>query len=153
MLKKTKDLGSYSCCYRESRNEKSIDSLLHGYAVSFKLVFEYDDPIDYYKEINSFSEIEKWLLENFNNTLIVAQDDPYIKILKQIDAHKGGYNNNGVCNLKIFDHIGVDSFALMLYNKAITALKLNKVKLTTVLVEELGGSKALYEKRDILNDN
>jgi 6-pyruvoyltetrahydropterin/6-carboxytetrahydropterin synthase len=67
-----------SACFRQHRAKHSHCSLLHGYALSFKFVFECDelDDKNWVQDFGGLKELKQWLVNRFDHKLIVSEDDP-----------------------------------------------------------------------------
>lgn len=64
-------------------------ALIHGHNWSFKFTFVADrlDDNDFVVDFGKLKFIKKWLEENFDHTLVLNEDDPCLRYLK-----------NGLCN-------------------------------------------------------
>lgn len=94
-----------SCCFRQWRAESHC-RLLHGYSLSFKLVFECQqlDERNWAMDFGGLKEIKEWLKDQFDHTTCIAEDDPHLNTFKVIEAH-------GLCDLRILPGVGCEKFA------------------------------------------
>lgn len=110
----------YSACFRQWKAENTHCKFLHGYAVSFQVVFEGE--LDEKNWVFDFGGMKRsrnlidgmrpdvyfsWLLDH---TTIVAEDDPELKLFKKLDE-------KGVIRLRIMKNVGCERFAEFLFNK------------------------------------
>ena len=67
-----------SCAFRQWRSTHSHCSLIHGYSLGFKLIFECDglDERNWVYDFGGLKEFKAWLEKTFDHTLCVAEDDP-----------------------------------------------------------------------------
>jgi 6-pyruvoyltetrahydropterin/6-carboxytetrahydropterin synthase len=103
-----------SACFRQWRATHSHCSLLHGYALSFKFVFEADtlDDRNWVQDFGGLKELREGLRRNFDHTLAVAQDDPKLDELCAL----GGL---GLADVRVFPAVGCEAFAKMAYDLAV----------------------------------
>ena len=140
----------YSACFRQWRAEGTHCKFLHGYAVSFRVVFEGDlDERNWVfdfggmKRAKTFITIEHlnkeitatpkeffaWLLDH---TTIVAEDDPELETFKEL-------NEKGIIQLRIMKDVGCERFAEFLFftiNQFLQNETDGRVKATKVTVYE-----------------
>lgn len=157
----TKTLGNdrgLSCCFRQWRSTHSHCSLLHGYSIGVRLVFECDtlDERNWVMDFGGLKQFKQWAEYMFDHTLVVAEDDPQLPLFKQmaeigkIDAE----SVTAVCDLRIVPAVGCERFAEMAYMKMQEILDesiadgtaLNPtVRVKSVEVFEHAGNSAIYE--------
>ena len=148
----TKLFDGYSTCFRQWRADSTHCKFLHGYAVSFRVWFEGE--LDHRNWVFDFGGMKRattkiqgmnpkdyfaWLLDH---TTIVATDDPYLPLFKQMDAE-------GIIQLRILENVGCEKFAEHLYNVINEFLKEEtegKVKAIKVEVYEHERNSASYEE-------
>jgi 6-pyruvoyltetrahydropterin/6-carboxytetrahydropterin synthase len=101
-----------SCCFRQWRSTHSHCSLLHGYSIGIKLVFESKtlDDRNWVMDFGGLKAFKEWSEYMFDHTLIVAEDDPYLDMFK-IMADLGVQDKGGVCDLRIVEAVGCEKFA------------------------------------------
>ena len=148
-----------SCCFRQHRATHSHCSLLHGYSIGVKLIFECDtlDERNWVMDFGGLKELKSWLEYMFDHTLIIAEDDPQLELFETLDKISGGYDDLGVCDLRIVPAVGCEGFAELCYAAMENILedlkKENKgrypvgksVKLVSVEVFEHAANSAIYE--------
>lgn len=96
-----------SCAFRQWRANHSHCQFLHGYALSFKFVFEADqlDSRGWVMDFGGLKELKQQLKDTFDHKIAVADDDPDKKLLLALQ-------DAGVAEVLIFDHgVGVEKFA------------------------------------------
>jgi 6-pyruvoyltetrahydropterin/6-carboxytetrahydropterin synthase len=116
----TKLFDGYSACFRQWKAEGTHCRFLHGYAVSFRVWFEGE--LDHRNWVWDFGGMKRangniegmspkvffeYLLDH---TTIVAEDDPYLPLFRQMDAE-------GIIQLRILPATGCERFAEFLYGK------------------------------------
>ena len=148
-----------SCCFRQWRATHSHCSLLHGYSIGIKLIFESDtlDSRNWVMDFGGLKMFKEWAEHMFDHTLVIASDDPELETFKQLNALTGGYNNQGVVDLRIVEGVGCEMFAKMCYDKMaelLEEMKQNKhsrypvngnVRLVSAEVFEHDANSAIYE--------
>lgn len=157
----TKTLGNdrgLSCCFRQWRSTHSHCSLLHGYSIGIKLIFECDtlDERNWVMDFGGLKQFKQWAEYMFDHTLVVAEDDPELELFKNM-AKIGKIDSDSVtaiCDLRVVPAVGCERFAEMAYIKmqeildasiaAGTALN-HTVKVKSVEVFEHAGNSAIYE--------
>lgn len=147
-----------SCCFRQWRSTHSHCSLLHGYSIGIRLVFECDtlDERNWVMDFGGLKQFKHWAEHMFDHTLLVAEDDPQLELFKQI-ASVGSIepgNVTALCDLRIVPAVGCERFAEMAYLKmseiitesvaAGTALN-PTVRVKSAEVFEHAGNSAIYE--------
>jgi 6-pyruvoyltetrahydropterin/6-carboxytetrahydropterin synthase len=148
-----------SCCFRQWRAMHSHCSLLHGYSIGIKLVFECEtlDDKNWVMDFGGLGQFKSWAEYMFDHTLIIAKDDPHLEMFQQMAA-MGKQDQGGVCDLRIVDAVGCEKFAELAFNQMINILDNLKqfpeegrypvnpmLKLKSVEVFEHAGNSAVYE--------
>jgi 6-pyruvoyltetrahydropterin/6-carboxytetrahydropterin synthase len=146
----TKLFDGYSACFRQWKAEDTHCKFLHGYAISFKVWFEGE--LDHRNWVFDFGGMKRaknkiygmmpkdYFTYLLDHTTIVAQDDPYLHMFKQMD-------NDGIIQLRILDSVGCEKFAEHLYKTINDFLVLEtegRVKATKVEVYEHERNSAAY---------
>lgn len=137
-----------SCCFRQWRATHSHCSLLHGYALGFKLIFESDtlDERNWVYDFGGLKEFKKWLEHMFDHTLCIAEDDPMKEALQELDGP--------LADVRIVEGVGCEKFAEMAYVKMQSILDsqiadgsaLNpNVRIKSVECFEHSANSAIYE--------
>jgi 6-pyruvoyltetrahydropterin/6-carboxytetrahydropterin synthase len=102
-----------SCCFRQWRADHSHCSLIHGYSIGIKLIFESEtlDEKNWVMDFGGLKAFKEWADWQFDHTMCVAQDDPHLQTFKQLNKVNGGFNDSGVCDLRIVPGVGCEKFA------------------------------------------
>jgi 6-pyruvoyltetrahydropterin/6-carboxytetrahydropterin synthase len=105
-----------SCCFRQWRSTHSHCSLLHGYSIGIKLIFESEtlDDRNWVMDFGGLKAFKDWSEYMFDHTLVVAEDDPHRKMF-DILAGFGLQDQGGVCDLRIVEAVGCEKFAELAY--------------------------------------
>ena len=131
-----------SCCFRQWRADHSHCSLLHGYSLGFRFVFE-SDTLDERNWVYDFGDckwIKEFLEDTFDHTLVIASDDPEVELFKGLYEKK-------VCKLWVLDNVGCEKFAELVYHYVVLTLKEKtegRVSLKSVECFEHGANSAIY---------
>ena len=99
-----------SAVFRQPKADHSHCHLLHGYSLKFKFKFastKLDDK-NWVVDFGGLKELKKILEDQFDHTLLVAQDDPELDTFKMLQEKK-------LAKLTILPRIGCESLADMLY--------------------------------------
>ncbi len=135
----------YSVAFRQWRAKPSHCALQHGYSLAFTFVIEGDN-LDYRNWLFSFGdfkEIKAWLDKNFDHKTLVAEDDPILPMMKELEAA-------GACSLNIMPHVGCEKIAEHIYNAWASKIGYNskfRAILKSVTVAEHDGNSATYSNR------
>lgn len=158
-----------SCCFRQWKSTHSHCSLLHGYSIGIKLVFESEtlDDRNWVMDFGGLKAFKDWSEWQFDHTLIVAKDDPHLDKFREL-AKLGLNDQGGICDLRIVNGVGCEKFAELAYrtmNEILTEFKTKDgywthpdgktytprypigfdVKLRSAEVFEHAGNSAIYE--------
>ena len=137
-----------SCCFRQWRASHSHCRLLHGYALAFKFVFatrELDER-NWCFDFGGLKPVRAWLHENFDHTLIVAEDDPELDVFR-------GLHRSQLVSLRILPAVGCEAVAKYTFDYVssyVTDQTSDRVWLESVEVSEHGGNSAIYQRDDHL---
>ena len=132
-----------SCCFRQWNAAHSTSRLLHGYALSFKLVFEchHLDDNNWAMDFGGLDEIKDWLKSQFDHTMAVAEDDPALPALQSL-------NDAGLCDLRILPGVGCEKFAEHVFRYVMQWMKdkgiTYRVTIRSVECSEHEGNTAMY---------
>lgn len=137
-----------SCCFRQWRSTHSHCSLLHGYSLGFRVIFECDtlDERNWVMDFGGLKSFKKWLDEAFDHTLVIAKDDPEYNLLISLPRH--------IADVRVVDGVGCERFAEMAFNKMKEILENNiadgralnsTVRVKSMEVFEHAGNSAIYE--------
>lgn len=146
-----------SCAFRQWRSRHSHCSLLHGYSIGVRCVFECDslDERNWVMDFGGLKEFKKWLEYMFDHTVLVAEDDPHLDKFQAL-ADVGVIDTTGntaILDLRVVPGVGCERFAEMAYNKlnTIIATSVEKgtalnptVRLVSVEVFEHDANSAIY---------
>lgn len=102
-------IDAFPCAYRQWRADSHCN-LIHGYAFSMKFFFgAYTlDARNWVSDYGGLKELKKLLGEQFDHTLLVAEDDPEIETFKMLQE-------KNLAKLTILPRIGCEGLADMLY--------------------------------------
>lgn len=148
-----------SCCFRQWKATHSHCSLIHGYSIGIKLIFESEtlDSRNWVMDFGGLKKFKQWAEYMFDHTMLIAEDDPNIKVFEALDEMNGGYNDMGVCDLRIVPAVGCEAFAQLAYEEMSRILEELKedntdrypvnegVRLVSVEVFEHDANSAIYE--------
>jgi 6-pyruvoyltetrahydropterin/6-carboxytetrahydropterin synthase len=110
------DIG-LSCCFRQWRSTHSHCSLLHGYSIGIKLVFESEtlDDRNWVMDFGGLKAFKAWAEYMFDHTLVIANDDPQLSKFQAL-AELGLNDAGGVCDLRIVEAVGCEKFSESAFN-------------------------------------
>lgn len=105
-----------SCCFRQWRSTHSHCSLLHGYSIGIRLIFESEtlDDRNWVMDFGGLKAFKEWADWQFDHTLVVAEDDPHLDKFIEL-AKLGKQEQGGICNLRIVSAVGCEKFAELAY--------------------------------------
>ena len=111
----------FSCCFRQWRAKHSHCSLLHGYSLGFKLVFECDslDERNWVMDFGGLKELKDWLEDHFDHTIVVSKDDPEIGQLRALEKR-------GLAKVRVFDNVGSEKFAVEVFKQMTILIERSK---------------------------
>ena len=140
MYRVTKTYGhdrGFSCAFRQWKAESHC-KYIHGYSLGFKIILESPtlDLNNWVYDFGNFTFLDKWLSEKFDHTLLVAEDDPEINLLKRL--------NENVARVVILNRISCESFAELTYNYIKEELSSHDIKVVSVEVSEHSSNSATY---------
>jgi len=146
----TKVFDGYSTVFRQWRAKGTHCSFLHGYGISFKIVFEGD--LDERNWVWDFGGMKRakgtidgmspkvWMDHMFDHTYIIAEDDPFLP--KALEMH-----NEGIVQLRVVPATGAEQFAKFIYDKVsefILEETNNRVRVVSVEFKEHAKNSAIY---------
>ena len=116
----TKVIDGFSTCFRQWRAVHSHCSMLHGYAIKFKIKFyaHYLDDKNWVQDFGFLKNsdfvfdglpIGEWFKYMFDHTVVVASDDPELKEFRGL-AHKN------LIQLREVSNVGCEAFAALVFN-------------------------------------
>lgn len=146
----SKVFDGFSTVFRQWKAETTHCRFVHGYGISFKVYFEGD--LDERNWVWDFGGMKRaktqidgkspkeWMDYMFDHTLIVAEDDPFIKAFQQMD-------DAGVAQVRVIPATGAEKFAEYIYNKLnkfVDTETEGRVRVTKVKFMEHGKNAACY---------
>ena len=146
----SKVFDGFSTVFRQWKAEDTHCRFLHGYGISFKVYFEGE--LDHRNWVWDFGGMKRaktkidgmspkeWMDYMFDHTLIVAEDDPFIKAFQQMEEA-------GVAQVRIIPATGAEKFAEYIYNKLnefVDTETEGRVRVTKVKFMEHGKNAACY---------
>ena len=137
-----------SCCFRQWRSTHSHCSLLHGYSIGIKLIFESEtlDDRNWVMDFGGLKAFKEWSEYQFDHTLVVAKDDPHLKLFETM-AMFGLQDQGGVCDLRIVEGVGCEKFAELAYTTMENILKAFQAGNSWFLVAENGDTLQEFKCR------
>jgi 6-pyruvoyltetrahydropterin/6-carboxytetrahydropterin synthase len=146
----TKIFDGYSTVFRQWRAKDTHCSFLHGYGISFKIIFEGE--LDERNWVWDFGGMKRakgtidgmspkvWMDYMFDHTYIIAEDDPFV--YKALEMH-----NEGIVQLRVIPATGAEQFAKFIYDKVskfISEETNNRVRVVSVEFKEHEKNSAIY---------
>jgi 6-pyruvoyltetrahydropterin/6-carboxytetrahydropterin synthase len=146
----TKIFDGYSTVFRQWRAEGTHCSFLHGYGISFKIIFEGD--LDERNWVWDFGGMKRakntidgvppkvWMDYMFDHTMLVAEDDPFLQAAIEMDRA-------GIVQLRIIPATGAEQFAKFIYDKVSEFIKIEtegRVRVVSVEFKEHAKNSAIY---------
>lgn len=106
---------AFPCAYRQWKADDKPGNVpgcnkLHGYAFSMKFYFGTNDldARNWVVDYGGLRELKDFLADHFDHTLIVAEDDPEIETIKELDRKK-------IAKVVVLPKLGCEALADMLY--------------------------------------
>lgn len=104
-------------------------------------------------DFGGLKEFKAWADHMFDHTLVVAQDDPHLETFQKLNEISGGFEDRGLCDLRIVPGVGCEMFAKLCYDKMAELLASGDmrypinptVRVKSVEVFEHAGNSATYE--------
>lgn len=105
MFKSTKIIELGSCAFRQPQ-ATSHCRFLHGYRLIAKFWFEANelDENNWVVDFGGLKGLKKILENQFDHTTCISKDDPKLMLFEQM-------SDNGVCDLRVMDGVGIEKFA------------------------------------------
>jgi len=100
---------AFPCAYRQWRADSHCN-LIHGYSFSMKFYFGTDnlDVRNWAADYGGLKELKKTLEDQFDHTLLVAEDDPELETFRLLQERN-------MAKLTILPRLGCEGLADMLY--------------------------------------
>ena len=148
----TKVFDGYSTVFRQWRAEGTHCSFIHGYGISFKIIFEGD--LDERNWVWDFGGMKRakntidgvspkvWMDYMFDHTYIIAEDDPFLPEAIKMDK-------TGIVQLRIIPATGAEQFAKFIYDKTSEFIKIEtegRVRVVSVEFKEHAKNSAIYKE-------
>jgi 6-pyruvoyltetrahydropterin/6-carboxytetrahydropterin synthase len=146
----TKVFDGYSTVFRQWKAEGTHCKFLHGYGISFKIIFEGD--LDERNWVWDFGGMKRakntidgmnpkqWMDNMFDHTTIIAEDDPYLENFKEMWK-------DGIIQLRIIPATGAEQFAKFIYDKTSEFIKVEtegRARVVSVEFREHAKNSAIY---------
>jgi 6-pyruvoyltetrahydropterin/6-carboxytetrahydropterin synthase len=148
----TKVFDGYSTVFRQWRAKGTHCSFIHGYGISFKIIFEGD--LDERNWVWDFGGMKRakntidgvspkvWMDYMFDHTYIIAEDDPFLPEAIKMDK-------TGIVQLRIIPATGAEQFAKFIYDKVSEFIKIEtegRVRVVSVEFREHAKNSAIYKE-------
>ncbi len=120
IFQSTKVFDGFSTTFRQWRATGTHCKFLHGYSLSFKIIFEGN--LDKKNWVWDFGGMKRakgkidgknpkeWFDFMFDHTTIIAEDDPFLKDFLELE-------NKGIIQLRILPATGAEKFAEYVFKK------------------------------------
>jgi len=146
----TKIFDGYSTVFRQWRAEGTHCRFLHGYGISFKILFQGD--LDERNWVWDFGGMKRakntidgmppkeWMDYMFDHTYIVAEDDPFLPAALEMDSA-------GMAQVRVVPATGAEQFAKFIYDKVSEFIKIEtnyRVRVVSVEFREHTKNSAIY---------
>ena len=146
----TKLFDGYSTLFRQWRAEGTHCSFLHGYGISFKIIFEGD--LDKRNWVWDFGGMKRakntidgmapkvWMDYMFDHTYIIAEDDPFLPEAIKMDKDE-------IAQVRVVSATGAEQFAKFIYDKVSEFIKIEtegRVRVVSVEFREHAKNSAIY---------
>jgi len=148
----TKVFDGYSTVFRQWRAEGTHCSFLHGYGISFKIVFEGE--LDERNWVWDFGGMKRakntidgmppkaWMDYMFDHTYIIAEDDPFLPLAIEMDKTE-------IAQVRVIPATGAEQFAKFIYDKVSEFIKIEtegRVRVVSVEFKEHAKNSAIYHE-------
>lgn len=106
-----------SCCFRQWRATHSHCSLLHGYSIGIRLIFESKtlDDRNWVCDFGGLKAFKEWSEWQFDHTTIIANDDPHLVKFLEL-SRLGRQAEGGIMDLRRVEAVGCEKFAELVYH-------------------------------------
>jgi 6-pyruvoyltetrahydropterin/6-carboxytetrahydropterin synthase len=130
-----------SCAFRQPNATHSHCSLIHGYSLGFKFVFEADtlDDKNWVYDFGNTKWMKAFLEENFDHTIAVDKQDPNLDDFKELEKL-------GIAKIVEMDGVGCEKFAEHVFRhvaKKVAMESMYRVRLVSVEAFEHGANSAI----------
>ena len=130
-----------SCAFRQPNATHRHCSLIHGYSLGFKFVFEADtlDDKNWVYDFGNTKWMKAFLEENFDHTIAVDKQDPNLDDFKALEKI-------GIAKIVEMDGVGCEKFAEHVFrhvSKKVAMESMYRVRLVSVEAFEHGANSAI----------
>ena len=130
-----------SCAFRQPNATHSHCSLIHGYSLGFKFVFEADtlDDKNWVYDFGNTKWMKAFLEENFDHTIAVDKQDPNLDDFKALEKI-------GIAKIVEMDGVGCEKFAEHVFRyvaQKVAIESMYRVRLVSVEAFEHGANSAI----------
>lgn len=134
------DLG-LSCAFRQHAAQSHC-SLIHGYALAFTLEIGSNllDLNGWCFDFGSFGPVREFLRQNFDHVLIVAHDDPHVRVFERLEALQ-------LAHVLYLPRVGCEAFARYVHEEIsplISTASENRAWLISTTVSEHGANSVTF---------
>ena len=145
MFSSTKIIELGSCAFRQPQADSHC-KFLHGYRLTAKFWFHASelDHNNWVVDFGGLKELKKTLQHQFDHTTCISKEDPKLMLFKQL-------SDEGVCDLRVMDGVGIEKFAEWCFNTAnthVNDLTQGRCECVRVEVFEHENNSAIYSKQD-----
>lgn len=117
---------------------------LHGYSLAFTFKFgcEHLDHKNWVVDFGGLKPLKEWLENMFDHKVVIDKNDPMIQKFYDLDE-------SGLCELTVFDGVGVEKFAEHAYKFAdqlVRDMTDGRCYVVSVECAEHGANSATYEE-------
>ena len=133
-----------SCCFRQWRADHSHCRYLHGYALAFRFVFATKtlDGNNWCLDFGGLQPLKLWLKSMFDHTLLVAEDDPELKLFRTLESKK-------LVQIRVLPSVGCEAISEYVFHHATAFVHektQNRVWVESVEVKEHEGNSAVFSR-------
>ena len=147
----TKLFDGFSCVFRQWKAKNTHCRFMHGYGVSFRVLFE--GSLDDRNWVWDFGGMKRaqtkidgmspkaWMDYMFDHTILVAKDDPMINLINDLE-------HNQIAQVRVVEATGAEKFAEFIFNKLNKFVQTetdSRVRVAKVEFMEHGKNTAIYE--------
>ena len=99
----------FPCAYRQWKADSHCN-IIHGYSFTMRFFFgtDYLDVRNWVADYGGLGELKQFLDEQFDHTLLVAEDEPEMELYKQLEKA-------GIAKLTVLPKLGCEGLSSMLY--------------------------------------
>lgn len=132
----------FSCCFRQWKASSHCNQL-HGYSLSFELVFKGElDSCNWVVDFGGLKEVQDYLNHWFNHTTVISSDDPHLDWFEKA-------KENALIDLRVMPAVGCEKFAEFVAEYVSQWIIMmgfsQRVKLDSVKVSEHNANSAIYK--------